>query len=60
MVENNATGATANGANSAWGTPANAPRAETTGEVTDGVNGTPRIDSETRMYNTSTKWVVWY
>lgn len=27
---------------------------------TDGVNGTPRTDSESRMYNRSTKFVVWY
>jgi hypothetical protein len=27
---------------------------------TDGVNGTPRTSSETRMSNASTKWVVWY
>ena len=28
--------------------------------ITDGVNGTPRTDSETRMTNYSTKFVVWY
>jgi hypothetical protein len=28
--------------------------------VTDGVNGTPRTSSETRMYNRSTKYVIWY
>jgi hypothetical protein len=28
--------------------------------VTDGTNGTPRIDSESRMTNFSTKFVVWY
>ena len=28
--------------------------------ITDGVNGTPRTDSETRMTNFSTKFVVWY
>lgn len=28
--------------------------------VTDGVNGTPRTATETRMYNRSTKSVVWY
>ncbi len=27
---------------------------------TDGVNGTPRTDSETRMYNRSVKKVIWY
>lgn len=27
---------------------------------TDGVNGTPRTDSETRAVNWSTKWVIWY
>lgn len=26
----------------------------------DGTNGTPRTDTETRMVNYSTKWVVWY
>lgn len=28
--------------------------------ITDGVNGAPRTDSETRMTNFSTKFVVWY
>jgi hypothetical protein len=32
----------------------------TSSPKTDGVNGTPRISSETRMVNYSTKWVVWY
>ena len=32
----------------------------TDGIVTDGVNGTPRITSETRMTNFATKFVVWY
>jgi len=27
---------------------------------TDGVNGTPRTSSETRMINVSTKYVIWY
>lgn len=27
---------------------------------TDGVNGTPRVDSETRMWNRSSKDVIWY
>lgn len=30
------------------------------GPITDGVNGTPRTDSETRMVNFATKFVVWY
>lgn len=33
---------------------------EVTDPITDGVNGAPRIDSETRMVNFSTKFVVWY
>jgi hypothetical protein len=32
----------------------------TDGIVTDGVNGTPRITSETRMTNFATKYVIWY
>lgn len=32
----------------------------TSAPKTDGVNGTPRISSESRMVNSSTKWVVWY
>jgi hypothetical protein len=32
----------------------------TSAPKTDGVNGTPRIDSETRMTNFSTKFAVWY
>ena len=32
----------------------------TSAPKTDGVNGTPRIDSESRMTNYSTKFVVWY
>lgn len=32
----------------------------TSAPKTDGVNGTPRTDSESRMYNRSTKFVVWY
>jgi hypothetical protein len=32
----------------------------TDGIVTDGVNGTPRITTESRMVNFSTKFVIWY
>lgn len=31
-----------------------------TGPIDDGVNGTPRTDSETRAYNRSTNFVIWY
>lgn len=33
---------------------------ETSDPKTDGTNGTPRTDSESRMVNFSTKWVIWY
>jgi len=59
-VDTNATGASANGNDMTWGGAKTDPRVETTSPVTDGVNGTPRTSSETRMINIATKWVILY
>lgn len=53
--------ASVGGANGAGAGGATLQNIITTGApVTDGTNGTPRISSETRMVNYSTKWVIWY
>ena len=61
-VRSDATGPAATGTTfgGAATTPTAAARFVTKNFHTDGVNGTPRIDSESRMTNFSTKFVVWY
>ena len=50
-------------ADATWDATSATPDSESVGRgfvVADGVNGAPRLDSETRMTNFSTKFVVWY
>lgn len=60
LTSSTATGPSLNGNDGGWGGVATNPSVITTGALDDGVNGSPRIDTETRMYNRSTKHVVWY
>jgi hypothetical protein len=60
LVDGDATGPSVFGRNGSWGGIVSDLTVETTSPVTDGVNGTPRTSSETRMSNRSTKWAVIY
>ena len=60
LNNNDGTGGTVNGREVSRGTVGDRAAIETTDPVTDGVNGTPRISSETRMYNRSTTYIIWY
>ena len=60
LVDPDGTGANADGNEADWGGDNTFARVETTDPITDGVNGTPRISSETRMVNRSTQWAIVY